>query len=199
MTTTTAVATTTTTAVTRSCQQCVNAGNVFQGGRCQTSCSERFYSEMCFTSEAACSQVELYQQVQAKQVCQKAKTCADCLRAHKFCGWVDSLLVKWPEPSCIVGPLWDWDYGPDRTDKLSDCPPSTTITATSVLCPKCGAFKKDGKSSCCAPGGAWFKKCGDGPRFQHTWADGIDACKGICQTWAGLACPFNLCFTDARL
>ena len=167
-----------TTATALSCEQCVKAGNLFQDGRCKDTCVKMFYTEMCFTSEPECSQVELYQQVQAKQVCQKAKSCADCLRAHQFCGWVDSHVIKWTGPSCLVGPLWDWEYGPDRTVKLSDCQPSTTITTTSAVCPKCGTVKKNGKLSCCAPGGAWFKKCGDGQKFQHTWGDGIDACKG---------------------
>merc|ERR1712032_1145875 len=33
--------------------------------------------------------------------------------------------------------------------------------------------------SCCARGGSWFKTCGgDGhARLQHTWYEGIDACK----------------------
>ena len=50
------------------------------------------------------------------------------------------------------------------------------------LCPKCGAIKKSGERerSCCARGGAWFKNCGDvgDTKFDHTWAEGIQACKG---------------------
>ena len=161
---------------------------------------------MCFTSEAECSQQELYQQVQAKQVCQKAKTCANCVRAHKFCGWVDSHHNKWPVPSCILAPLWDWKFGPQNViTKTSTCPLSTTMATTSPVCPKCGTFKKDGKPpSCCAPGGAWFNQCGDGPRFEHTWGDGIDACKGkwninpsVCMPRQGLySVWFHLLFTD---
>ena len=50
-----------------------------------------------------------------------------------------------------------------------------------AACPKCGTTKKSGKRSCCAPGGAWFKKCGDAgdTQFDHTWAEGIQACKGV--------------------
>ena len=48
------------------------------------------------------------------------------------------------------------------------------------VCAKCGIVKKSGKLSCCARGGAWFKKCGDfgDTLFDHTWHEGIQACKG---------------------
>ena len=48
-------------------------------------------------------------------------------------------------------------------------------------CLKCVQTQKSGKRSCCARGGAWFKNCGDasGTEFDHTWAEGIQACKGI--------------------
>ena len=47
-------------------------------------------------------------------------------------------------------------------------------------CPKC-ATNKASKPSCCARGGAWFKKCGDvgDIHFDHTWAEGIQACKAF--------------------
>ena len=47
-------------------------------------------------------------------------------------------------------------------------------------CPKCGTFKKSGKRSCCARGGAWFKKCGDASdtKFDHTWIEGSRVCEG---------------------
>ena len=63
-----------------------------------------------------------------------------------------------------------------------------TTTMTSLLamsdmnmCTKCSTVKKSGKRSCCALGGAWFKNCGDaGDRhFDHTWSEGIQACKGL--------------------
>ena len=71
---------------------------------------------------------------------------------------------------------------------VSVCAPSPTeeskntdISAVSSgsECSKCSATKKNGKRSCCARGGAWFKNCGDHGdlRFDHTWAEGIQACK----------------------
>merc|ERR1712032_118749 len=57
---------------------------------------------------------------------------------------------------------------------------STAATpAVSSMCTKCGTTMKSGKASCCAPGGAWFKKCGDpgDSNFDHTWFEGIQACK----------------------
>ena len=47
------------------------------------------------------------------------------------------------------------------------------------VCPKCGTFKNSEKMSCCAFDGAWYKKCGNAndPDFDHTWYEGIQACK----------------------
>ena len=54
-----------------------------------------------------------------------------------------------------------------------------TPTMSNPVCPKCGTVKKSGKRSCCARGGGWFKNCGDvgDTKFDHTWAEGIQACK----------------------
>ena len=54
-----------------------------------------------------------------------------------------------------------------------------TPTMSNPVCPKCGTVKKSGKRSCCARGGGWFKNCGDvgDMKFDHTWAEGIQACK----------------------
>ena len=57
--------------------------------------------------------------------------------------------------------------------------PVDSGSGTGTACPKCGTTKK-GKVSCCANGGSWFEKCGDpgDPQFEHTWDDGVNACKG---------------------
>ena len=49
-----------------------------------------------------------------------------------------------------------------------------------MTCPKCGAFTKSGRVSCCAPGGAWFKNCGGARNgnADHKWIEGVTACKG---------------------
>ena len=58
---------------------------------------------------------------------------------------------------------------------------SLSTTSDSSGCPTCSTIKKSGKLSCCARGGAWFKNCGDvgDTTFDHTWAEGIQACKGF--------------------
>merc|ERR1712091_834577 len=50
---------------------------------------------------------------------------------------------------------------------------------SSNKCPKCGTISKSGTPSCCSRGGAWFKNCGHVgvTKFDHTWAEGIQACK----------------------
>ena len=59
-------------------------------------------------------------------------------------------------------------------------PAATPITVTTIgsICSKCGIIKKSGKISCCAPGGAWFNHCGSGVNVEHTWFEGLQACKG---------------------
>ena len=56
-----------------------------------------------------------------------------------------------------------------------------SAVASASKCPKCGTTKKSGKLSCCAHGGAWFKKCGDAgdTQFVHTWTEGIQACSEV--------------------
>ena len=51
---------------------------------------------------------------------------------------------------------------------------------TTSGCSKCATFKKSGKRSCCAPGGAWSGTCGSpgDSKFDHTWGEGVEACKG---------------------
>ena len=58
-------------------------------------------------------------------------------------------------------------------------PTSTSTTARMITCPKCGTFEKSGRFSCCAPGGAWFKKCGGvgNRKVDHRWSQGVQACK----------------------
>ena len=161
------------------CKRCVNAGGVFQHRQCKERCGNAFYRERCFTSEAECSQYRLY--LKTKKVCQKAKTCADCVRAHELCGWASGHPKEWgSQPRCIVAPLWDWEYGPEFVASKADtCASLTTITApNNLICPKCGTFKQTGRASCCASGGSWFETCGKGSQFEHTWGEGEAACRG---------------------
>ena len=55
---------------------------------------------------------------------------------------------------------------------------TTSASTPPIACPKCGATT-DGKISCCFRGGTWFRKCGDfgDANFDHTWFEGIQACK----------------------
>ena len=68
-----------------------------------------------------------------------------------------------------------------RAHSHTETPAMTSLSEVRTNgCPKCGSIKKSSKLSCCAHGGAWFKNCGDaGDRqFDHTWGEGIQACKG---------------------
>ena len=58
-------------------------------------------------------------------------------------------------------------------------PTSTSSITKMTTCPTCGTFEKSGRSSCCAPGGTWFKNCGGAhnTNVDHTWFEGVAACK----------------------
>ena len=66
---------------------------------------------------------------------------------------------------------------------------TVSSVSSSSGCRKCGASKKSGKHSCCAPGGAWFKNCGDAgdTLFDHTWSEGIQACKDVATSFSAKA------------
>ena len=55
--------------------------------------------------------------------------------------------------------------------------PSTTTHM--MACAKCGTFKKSGRVSCCAPGGAWYKHCGGSgnSNAEYMWFEGVETCK----------------------
>ena len=65
---------------------------------------------------------------------------------------------------------------------------------TNFVCPKCGTIKKSGKRSCCARDGAWFKNCGDGDdtQFDHTWTEGIQACRSARNSFSILPPPKSM-------
>ena len=54
-------------------------------------------------------------------------------------------------------------------------PSITSNFDRTITCARCGTFRKSGRVSCCAPGGAWFKNCGS-KIFGHSWSEGMKAC-----------------------
>merc|ERR1719362_2836881 len=64
--------------------------------------------------------------------------------------------------------------------------PISTLVSTPAFskCPKCGTFAKSGRVSCCAPGGAWYKKCGSAANknVDRKWSEGAAACKPVAST-----------------
>ena len=72
----------------------------------------------------------------------------------------------------------------------SDMPveaPLATGTPAQKSCAKCGIIKVSGKPSCCAHGGAWFRKCGKGEskKFAYTWTEGAQSCGGFVGSVSG--------------
>merc|ERR1712210_217470 len=70
--------------------------------------------------------------------------------------------------------------------------PAIPSTVTKPMaCPKCGTFKKSGRVSCCAPGGAWYKNCGGdaNKNVDHKWLEGTEACRPRTTMTVGSVCP----------
>ena len=67
------------------------------------------------------------------------------------------------------------------------------MVITTSVCPKCGIIAKSGKSSCCGRGGSWFKNCGGSgnTKLQHTWNEGIQACKARSQSTTNIRQQIN--------
>ena len=62
-------------------------------------------------------------------------------------------------------------------------------TAKTGGCSQCSQFKKSGRPSCCAPGGAWYHDCGNAGdlNVHHTWLDGLRACNAFARAASGEA------------
>merc|ERR1712032_1462396 len=104
---------------------------------------------------------------------------------QKLCGesWIDSKATNKfmfassegslaDKPCSFVRPIYN-DVGRELVRR-----PASTSPANANGCPKCGKFGKSGRVSCCAPGGAWYKKCGSAKNknVQYKWSQGTDAC-----------------------
>ena len=65
-----------------------------------------------------------------------------------------------------------------------------------MTCPKCGMFKKSGRASCCARGGAWHMNCGGAKNknVDHMWSEGAAACKRKFKLDRSLLRPNSDCF-----
>ena len=72
-----------------------------------------------------------------------------------------------------------WDSWPQRWLARWRKASTPRVASGIMMCPNCGTFKRSGRVSCCAPGGAWYKNCGDAGsrKSDHSWFEGVEACK----------------------
>ena len=86
----------------------------------------------------------------------------------------------------LVCSLFDRQASASLTNAHMYTPSATPTTIASSVCRKCGTINKSGKSSCCGRGGSWFRNCGGAgnANVDHTWYEGIQACKAQSQTKA---------------
>ena len=106
------------------------------------------------------------------------------VKARLWARWVlevsgNCLPQQWqllPAPSAVADTLRLSPEHPAEARATMDLSTLSNIDG----CLKCGTAKNSGKRSCCAHGGTWFKACGNvgDAKFDHTWVDGIRACKG---------------------
>merc|ERR1712032_1708494 len=103
---------------------------------------------------------------------------------------------------CAPGGAWFKNCGGSRNrnvdhkwfEGVAACKRTTTTAAIAVsVCPRCGTIGKSGKSSCCGRGGSWFRNCGGtgNTKLQHTWYEGIQACKARSQSKTVVSLQLN--------
>ena len=132
----------------------------------------------CYTTETECLESEKL--AKAEALCKQSQSsCRECVQANSLCGWfTNDRLVD----NCKMITWRDKGRQYLTQTNVDECPPPTTSTTTPIPreCSACGRNKKTGQLSCCFRGGAWFKNCGDpgDAKFDHTWFEGIKACKG---------------------
>ena len=72
------------------------------------------------------------------------------------------------------------------TVAVSPSPKLAVSTSPKPKCPKCGTItggtyrdgiESTGVSSCCAPGGTWYGKCGKDGEAEYSWTHGLEACE----------------------
>merc|ERR1712032_998978 len=76
-------------------------------------------------------------------------------------------------------------------DGVEVCKPTTTTISS--VCHKCSIIAKSGKVSCCGRSGSWFRTCGSAgnAKLDHTWYEGIQACKTRPQSKAAIGHQSN--------
>jgi surface protein len=122
------------------------------------------------------------------QACEDAVTTTTAMTACPKCGrTTDGQLNccgeggSWRGQCGMVGDTrfaHTWSDGEQYCSTNKPPKPISSINAPAATCPKC-VPTKSGKSSCCARGGSWFKKCGEpgDSNFEHTWFEGNLACE----------------------
>merc|ERR1712224_375303 len=78
------------------------------------------------------------------------------------------------------------------SDGVEACTPRTASIISSA-CILCGTIGKSGRRSCCGRGGSWFRNCGSAgnAKVDHTWYEGIQACKTQAQSQAAISHQLN--------
>ena len=119
---------------------------------------------------------------------------------HRLCGiaWLDSMASKmdmfwgssgsisrYPCRSSRLSQRWLARWQMQSAPNASSSTMTPGIALESEQCEICGTFKKFGRKSCCAPGGSWYKQCGDvnSGNADHTWLQGTEACKRKSMLW----------------
>ena len=161
------------------CVKCVRAGRAWQVGNCNPTRECTVADVGCYQTEELC--LKWGEQQKAKETCKKQQRCSDCMRADNYCGWWRKTGVCF----MIADVWWDKEGELIKSGQVDECDNAlTSKPIISSACSKCGTIKQSGIRSCCAPGGAWSKNCGDpgDSNFDHTWLEGLQACKGTLTT-----------------
>ena len=109
--------------------------------------------------------------------CEGRRLAVDSSKEETYCWGQKSCNEVYSSKSTLPHPCV-WDVATSTCLRNDD--------ATCLACPKCGTLARStnedstdvtGERSCCAPGGAWYGRCGDGDGMEFTWTHGIKACE----------------------
>ena len=171
----------------KSCAACINLGGLWQIGMGCGACSIPDAGR-CFRSCEELSRIQ-----KRMEQCGKHQSCRACKDAG--CDWFEGSY----KDGCTV------QYG-QFMFFVPACPPTiaaapVTTTTMDPVCKRCGDHEPTGALSyhlsCCNFGGSWFGNCGSpgDRRYQFSWDDGIQACKGMVHACEYTTDGFDACLS----
>ena len=112
-----------------------------------------------------------------QQLCGAAWVYSKANKKHMFVDSLGSISVTVCHLSSPQRWLARWQI--TRTRITTSTITTAVAMSAPMICTNCSTFKRSGQASCCAPGGAWYEKCGNSnnKNVDRSWLEGVEACK----------------------